>query len=74
MLRDEHHVNTIIANPPVHSTVPFLKAHVGELALPISDGVGARLFCPPIHPGMSDDDNRYVCAAIWDAVERIRRV
>jgi len=72
MLRDEYRVNTIIANPPVHSTVPFLRRHVGDVRLPVSEELGARLFCPPIHPGMSDDDNRYICAAIWDAVERMR--
>ncbi len=72
LLRDEYRVNTIIANPPVHSTVPFLTAHVGNVALPISEDVGARLFCPPIHPAMSDEDNRYICAAIWESVERIR--
>jgi perosamine synthetase len=73
MLRDEYHVHTIIANPPVHSTVPYLQAHVGEVHLPISEDVGARLFCPPIQPAMSDDDNRYICAAILDAVERMKR-
>lgn len=72
MLRELHHVNTIIANPPVHSAVPFLQRHVGDLHLPISEDIGARLFCPPMHPAMSEEDNRYICAAIWDVVERLR--
>lgn len=73
LLRDEYGVNTIIANPPVHSTVPYLRSHVGDVHLPVSEELGARLFCPPIHPAMSDDDNRYICAALWEAVERLRR-
>jgi len=73
MLRDEYCVNTIVANPPVHSTVPFLTKHVCDVRLPVSEDVGARLFCPPMHPAMSDADNRYICAAILDAVERTRR-
>jgi hypothetical protein len=24
----------------------------------------------PIHPSMSDEDNEYIAAAIWEAVER----
>lgn len=72
MLRELHQVSAIIANPPVHSTVPYLRTHVGDLSLPVSEDVGSRLFCPPIHPGMSDEDNRYICAAIWDVVERLR--
>ena len=72
MLREDYRVNTVIANPPVHSTVPFLRAHVGDVHLPVSEEVGARLFCPPIHPAMSDHDNRYICAAILDAAARLR--
>lgn len=74
MLREDYSVNTIIANPPVHSTVPYLRRLTGNVHLPVSEEVGARLFCPPIHPGMSEDDNRYICAAIWDAVERMRKL
>lgn len=73
ILRDEFGVRTIIANPPVHATVPYLRRVVGDVRLPVSEEVGARLFCPPIHPAMSEADNRYICAAIWETVERLRR-
>jgi len=72
LLREEFGVNTVIANPPVHLTVPFLKRHAGHFSLPVSEEIGARLFCLPIHPRMSDADNEYLCAALWEAVERIR--
>jgi len=72
LLHDEYNVNTVIANPPVHSTVPYLRKLVGDVELPVSEEIGTRLFCPPINPAMSDEDNRYICAAIWDAVERVR--
>jgi dTDP-4-amino-4,6-dideoxygalactose transaminase len=35
--------------------------------------VGGRLFCVPIHPRMSEEDNEFIAAAVWDAVERVRR-
>jgi hypothetical protein len=30
------------------------------------------MFCVPTHPLMSRSDNEYICAALWETVERIR--
>ena len=32
--------------------------------VPVSTDLGRRLFCPSLHPLMSDDDVRYVAASI----------
>jgi dTDP-4-amino-4,6-dideoxygalactose transaminase len=74
MLAEDYRVNAIVANPPVHSAVPFLSQHTGAPDLPVSEETGARLFCLAIHPCMSDDDNEYLCAAVWDAMERVRKM
>jgi len=73
LLQSEYGVNTVVANPPLHQTYPYVKQAVGALDLPVTQEVGQRLFCPPIHPAMSDEDNEYIAAAIWEAVERIRK-
>jgi len=72
LLADDYGVDTVTANPPCHTTVTFIQAHTRGQRLPVSEEVGARLFCPPIHPMMSDEDNEFICAAIWEAVERMR--
>jgi perosamine synthetase len=72
LLHDEYQVNAIVANPPAHSTIPFLSKHTGNPSLPVSEETAARLFCVPIHPRMSEEDNEYLCAALWEAVEKIR--
>jgi dTDP-4-amino-4,6-dideoxygalactose transaminase len=72
ILRDEYGIDTCVANPPTHSTIPFLTEHTGGAHLPVSEEVGQRLFCPPIHPRMSDQDNEYICAALWETVEKLR--
>jgi len=71
LLLDEYQIECVVANPPVHNTVPYIQEHVPGVELPISDEVGARLFCPPIHPYMPEEDNDYIAAAIWEAVETI---
>jgi perosamine synthetase len=72
ILAEDFKVNTMVANPPCHSTIPFLAEHTGCPSLPMTEETAARLFCPPIHPCMSDEDNEYICAAICEAVERVR--
>jgi len=73
LLAEEYGVNSIVANPPCHRTIPFIRAHTRGQDLPVSDEVGGRLFCVPIHPRMSEEDNEFIAAAVWDAVERVRR-
>jgi perosamine synthetase len=72
ILKERYGVNCGIFNEPVHTTIPFVQRHTQGQRLPISEQIGARLFCPAIHPTMSDDDNEYIAAAIWEAVEEIR--
>lgn len=72
LLKEDHNVNCVIANPPVHSTVQFLKDHTGNPHLSVSEEISARLFCLPIHPCMSDHDNEYLCAALWEAVGKVK--
>lgn len=72
ILTDEYGVDCGVYNPPVHRTVPFIAKHTQGQELPISDEVAGRLFCVPMHPRMSEEDNEFIAAAIWDAAERTR--
>jgi dTDP-4-amino-4,6-dideoxygalactose transaminase len=73
MLAEDFGVNCLVANPPVHQVVPFIRKHTVGQRLPVSEEVGARVFCPAIHPRMSEQDNEFIAAAIWEVVERIRK-
>jgi perosamine synthetase len=72
MMRDEYGVGCVIANPPVYESQPLIKKHTAGEHLPLSDELGRRLFCPSLHPRMTDEDNAYVCAALIECVERVR--
>jgi len=72
ILKEQYNVECVVANPPVHSTVPYIAEHAPGQDLPVSDEVGARIFCPPIHPYMPDEDNEYIAAAIWEATLKLR--
>jgi dTDP-4-amino-4,6-dideoxygalactose transaminase len=72
ILRDKHGVKTIVANPPCHVAHPYLRRQTAGVRLPVSEQVGERLFCLPIHPAMSDEDNEYLCAALCETLDEVR--
>ena len=43
---------------------------VEEDDLPVSTETALRLFCVSLHPQMTEQENEYIAAALWDAVER----
>jgi len=71
ILEQEYNVGCVVANPPVYE-IPFIRRHTGNQILPLSDELGKRIFCPPIHPLMTKEQNTYICAAIIEAVEKLR--
>ena len=72
MMAEDYGVSCVIANPPVHQTIPFIRKHAVNVDLPVSDEIASRLFCVSLHPLMTKEDNEYVCAALWESVERVR--
>jgi len=73
LLNDKYGVSCGVFNRPAHQTMPFIKRHTEGQELPVSDELGKRIFCPPIHPAMSEGDNAYISAAIWEAEEEVSR-
>jgi len=73
LLREEYGVDCVVANPPCHSTVPYIALHTRGQELPESEEIGGRLFCPPLHPCMSQEDNELIAAAVWEGMERMGR-
>jgi perosamine synthetase len=71
MLQDNYKVGSVVANPPTYQHKPFVRRHTAGQVLPLSEELGARLFCPSLHPLMSKEDNEYIAAAIARSVERI---
>jgi len=72
ILAKEYNIGTDIANPPTYTYHPYIRKHTEGQRLPLSEEIGARLFCPVLHPLMTDEQNEYVAAAIIEAVERVR--
>lgn len=66
---EEFGVRCLVANRPGYETHPYLRAATPGQQLPLSDELGRRIFCVPIHPAMSEKDNEYICAALVECME-----
>jgi len=71
-MADEFGIGCCIANPPVYHDHPFIRERTGEQRTPLSEDLGARIFCPSLHPQMTEEQNAYVAAAVAEAVGRVR--
>jgi perosamine synthetase len=72
MMDELHGVRLPVLNPPAYQVHKFLRRHTEGQSLPLSEELGARLFCIPTHPAMSDEDNAYISAALVDCIEVLR--
>lgn len=74
MLRDEFGVGTMVCNPPVWEENPFIRRHTEDqiAGLPVSVETARRLFGVSLHPLMTEEENAYIAAALWEVVERLR--
>ena len=73
IMKEEHGVGCGVYNRPVYADSPFIREQTAGQELPLSDELGERLFCMGLHPLMTEAENEYMAAALWDTVERIRR-
>ena len=72
MMSEEYRVGCVIANPPTYKSNKLIREHTKDQEVPLSEEIGARLFCPSLHPLMTEDENKYAAAALWETVERIK--
>ncbi len=72
MMDQQYGVRLVVANPPAYEVHKFLRRQTEGQSLPLSEEMGRRLFCVPIHPAMSDEDNEYIMAALIESVLALR--
>ncbi|QWR77118.1 DegT/DnrJ/EryC1/StrS family aminotransferase [Candidatus Magnetomonas plexicatena] len=73
-LAQKYGIMCSVTNPPTYQRWSYIRQMCGDPKLPVSDDVGARLICLPIHPLMSTEMNEYVCAALLNEYHALRRL
>ncbi len=72
IMSEDYGVGVVVANPPCYISNKFLGRMTEGQRLPLSEELGRRLMCVSVHPKMTTADDEYICAALWETVERVR--
>jgi len=72
MMSKEYGIKCLVANPPCYQARGFLRQRTPGQDLPLSNEIGGRLVCLPIHPIMPERDNETIAAATIECMEQLR--
>ena len=70
MMREDFNVGCVCANVPAYMNRKLLADNFGRTT-PLSEEYVRRMLCVSLHPGMTDDDNRYICASLITCLGRL---
>lgn len=71
VLHEKYRIGCAVANPPTYQSNQLIRRWTQERSLPIAEELGNRLFCPSIHPLMTEEDNTYIADSIIKAYEEL---
>lgn len=61
-----------ITNPPTYLRWAYIAKHCGIPKLTVSEEIGKRLLCPPLHPLLTKEQELYICAALLTAIDMVK--
>lgn len=69
VMNDNFGIVCSISNPPTYSRWSYILRNCQTQPLAVSDDIGKRLFCPPLHPSFNEEQELYICARLLEAIE-----
>jgi dTDP-4-amino-4,6-dideoxygalactose transaminase len=61
-----------VTNRPTYLRWPYIAQKCGNPGLKVSEDIGRRLFCPPLHPLLNEEQELYICASLLETIEMVR--
>lgn len=62
-----------VTNRPTYLRWPYVAKMCGNPKLKVSEEIGQRLLCPPLHPLLNEEQELYICASLLEAIEIIKK-
>jgi perosamine synthetase len=62
-----------VTNKPTYLRWPYIGKMCGNPKLKVSEDIGQRLLCPPLHPLFNEEQQLYICASLLEAIDIIKR-
>jgi dTDP-4-amino-4,6-dideoxygalactose transaminase len=62
-----------VTNRPTYLRWPYVGEKCGNPKLKVSEDIGRRLFCPPLHPLLNEEQELYICASLLETIDMIKK-
>ncbi len=62
-----------VTNRPTYLRWPYIAKMCGNPKLKVSEDIGQRLFCPPLHPLLNEEQELYICASLLETIDIIKK-
>lgn len=72
ILSEQYGIACSVTNPPTYKRWPYITEKCGDPGLKVSEEIGARLLCPPLHPLLNEEQELYICASLLEAIETVK--
>lgn len=71
VLQDNYGVGCVVGNPPTYKSNKLIRANIRRQRLLLSENLGNRILCLPIHPAITKKSNKYIINAFIKSFETI---
>lgn len=72
IMKEKFGIVCAVSNPPTYVRWPYIARQCGNPHLQISEDIGKRLLCPPLHPLLSEEQESYICASLLEVIDIIK--
>ncbi len=73
IMNERFGITCSVTNPPTYKRWSYIAKNCGTPNLKISDEVGDRLICPPLHPLLNEEQELYICAALLETIDLVKK-
>jgi perosamine synthetase len=72
IMKERYGIVCSVTNPPTYRRWPYIARMCGTPELRVSDDVGQRLLCAPLHPLLNEEQELYICASLLEAINTVK--
>jgi dTDP-4-amino-4,6-dideoxygalactose transaminase len=73
IMREKFGIACSISNPPTYLRWSYISRNCEFTKLEVSEDIGRRLFCPPLHPLLTEEQELYICASLLETIDMIKK-
>jgi len=71
IMEDKFGIACAVSNPPTYQRWPYIAKMCGTPILKVSEDIGKRLLCAPLHPLFTEEQELYICASLIESIDMV---